>query len=167
VVPLPELETALRTVDATPNYSFIAPSLCHDGHDRPCKNGEPGGLVSANEFLRHWVPLITNSPAFRKDGLLIVTFDEALSIDATSCCNEQSGPNVQKAGVNGPGGGRIGAVLLSPFIKPGTVSDVPYNHYAMLRSVEDIFGLPYLGYAGQNGLASFGPDVYTQAQGAH
>ncbi|HEU4642361.1 MAG TPA: alkaline phosphatase family protein [Gemmatimonadaceae bacterium] len=166
VVPLPELETALRTVDQTPNYSFIVPSLCHDGHDRPCKNGEPGGLVSADEFLKHWVPLITNSPAFRKDGLLIVTFDEALSIDATSCCNEQPGPNVQKAGVNGPGGGRTGAVLLSPFIKPGTVSDVPYNHYSMLRSVEDIFGLSHLGYAGQDGLATFGPDVYTQAADA-
>ncbi|HEX7942389.1 MAG TPA: alkaline phosphatase family protein, partial [Gemmatimonadaceae bacterium] len=95
----------------------------------------------------------------------IVTFDEALSIDASACCNERSGPNTSRAGINGPGGGRTGAVLLSPFIKPGTVSDAPYNHYAMLRSVEDIFGLPYLGYAGQAGLASFGGDVYTQPAG--
>jgi phosphatidylinositol-3-phosphatase len=50
--------------------------------------------------------------------------------------------------------------LMSPFIKPGTVSDVPYNHYSMLRSVEDLFGLGHLGYAGEKGLASFGPDVY-------
>jgi hypothetical protein len=51
-------------------------------------------------------------------------------------------------------------VLLSPRIRPGTVSDVPYNHYALLRSLEDLFGLPYLGYAGQSGLASLGPDVF-------
>jgi phosphatidylinositol-3-phosphatase len=164
VVPLTELEGALRSASRTPNFSFIAPSLCHDGHDRPCKNGEPGGLVSANAFLQHWVPLITKSPAFRADGLLIITFDEALSIDATACCDEQSGPNTTAPGVNGPGGGRTGAVLLSPFIAPGTVSQTPYNHYSMLKTVEDIFGLPYLGYAGQAGLVSFGADVFTQTR---
>ena len=68
-------------------------------------------------------------------------------------------------GWNGPGGGRIGAVLLSPFIAPGTVSDVPYNHYSLLRSVEDIFGLPHLGYAGVAGLKAFGADVYTLREG--
>jgi hypothetical protein len=165
VVPLTAFEAALSTAATTPNFSFIAPGLCHDGHDRPCRNGEPGGLVSADAFLQHWVPIITNSPAFRADGLLIITFDEALSIDARACCHEASGPNVANAGVNGPGGGRIGAVLVSRFIKPGTVSSVGYNHYSLLRSVEDIFGLPHLGYAGQKGLASFGRDVFTQPRG--
>jgi hypothetical protein len=50
-------------------------------------------------------------------------------------------------GKTGPGGGRIGAVLLSPLIRPGTVSTVAYNHYSLLRSIEDIFGLPHLGDA--------------------
>jgi phosphatidylinositol-3-phosphatase len=160
VVALPALERALRSAGETPNFSFISPSLCHDGHDRPCVSGEPGGLVSADAFLEHWVPLITSSPAFRADGLLIITFDEALSIDATACCDEQPGPNVLNAGVNGPGGGRVGAVLLSPFIKAGTVSDAPYNHYALLRSIEDLFGLEHLGYAGRKGLATFGKEVW-------
>src|SRR5579883_3459342 len=39
------------------------------------------------------------------------------------------------------GGDRIGAVLLSPFLKPGTLSNTPFNHYALLKTVEDIFGL--------------------------
>jgi hypothetical protein len=52
--------------------------------------------------------------------------------------------------------------LISPFIKPASQNATPYNHYAMLRSVEDIFGLQYLGYAGQAGLQGFGPDVYNQ-----
>jgi phosphatidylinositol-3-phosphatase len=164
VVPLTKLDGALQSAADTPNFSFITPNLCHDGHDWPCKNGEPGGLESADAFLTHWVPLIVNSPAFR-DGLLIITFDEALSIDATACCRQPPGPNTANPGVNGPGGGRIGAVLISPFIKPGTVSLVPYNHYSMLRSIEDIFGLGYLGYAGQKGLTSFGKDVFTQPKG--
>jgi phosphatidylinositol-3-phosphatase len=161
VVPLTKLEDALKSVETTPNYTFISPNLCHDGHDRPCKNGEPGSLESANEFLRHWVPLIVNSPAYRADGLLVINFDEALSIDASACCNQPTGPNTPKPGVNGPGGGRTGAVVLSRFIKPGTVSRVPYNHYSLLRTVEDVFGVPHLLYAGRKGLASFGKDVFT------
>lgn len=160
VVPLTRLEADLRSADSTPNYVFISPNLCHDGHDTHCVSGEEGGLAAANGFLRRWVPIIRSSPAFR-DGLLIVTFDEASGSDASACCDEQPGPNTKAPGVNGPGGGRIGAVMLSPFIAPGTVSNTPYNHYSMLRSVEDIFGLSHLGFAGRDGLQSFGADVYT------
>jgi hypothetical protein len=52
-------------------------------------------------------------------------------------------------------------VLLSPFIAPGTTSATPYNHYSLLRTVEDFFGLPHLGYAGAPRLQSFGADVFT------
>jgi hypothetical protein len=164
VVALPLLEDALKSVSTTPNFSFISPNLCHDGHDRPCKNGEPGGLVSADAFLQRWVPRITSSPAFKADGMLIITFDEALTIDSSACCNEQPGPNVVNPGIYGPGGGRIGAVVLSPFVRRGTVSDTPYNHYSLLRTIEDIFGLGHLGYAGQDGLAAFGRDVFAAAR---
>jgi hypothetical protein len=61
----------------------------------------------------------------------------------------------------GPGGGRIGTVLLSPFIAPGTTSAQGYNHYSLLRSIEDMFGLPHLGYAAAADLRVFGEDVYT------
>ena len=160
VVALPRLESDLRSAAATPAFVFISPNLCHDAHDTPCVNGEPGGLVSADRFLRRWVPMITSSPAYRDGGLLIITFDESRSSDTESCCNERPGPNVGNAGVDGPGGGRTGAVLLSPFIAPGTVSNVPYNHYSLLRSIEDIFGVAHLGYAGEEGLVSFGTDIY-------
>ncbi len=165
VVPLAELLRDLASAATTPNYSYIVPNLCNDGHDLHCSNGDTGGLVGINRFLSEWVPRITRSPAFRKDGLLIITFDEAPSADKTACCHEPTGPNTKWPGAGGPGGGRIGAVLLSPFIRPGTVSDVPYNHYSMLKSVEQIFGLSYLGYAGQRGLVAFGRDVYTQPRG--
>ena len=46
-------------------------------------------------------------------------------------------------------------MLVSPFLKAGATSNVPYNHYSMLKSVEDIFGLDHLGYAGQPGLQGF------------
>jgi hypothetical protein len=53
-------------------------------------------------------------------------------------------------------------VVLSPFIRPGTVSSEPYNHYSLLRSVEDIFDLGHLGYAAEPGLRPFGDDVFSR-----
>ena len=89
-----------------------------------------------------------------------------------------------------PGGGDTGTVLISPLIKPGTVSSTYYNHYSTLRTLEDLFligkscteptnadtpltagtvcggldGQGHIGYAAQPGLADFGPDVFTAEQ---
>jgi len=187
------LVDALRSVATTPNYTFITPNLCDDGHDTPCK--APGSLVGVHAyepedaFLQKWVPIIVRSPAFQQDGLLIITFDESsltgtspsgvsVGYDGSGCCNEPSGPNTATPGFpplaapqyyqipittgsNGiSGGGLTGTVLVSPFIKPGTVSTKPYNHYNTLRSVEDLFGLTHLGYADFPGTDDFGPDVF-------
>jgi hypothetical protein len=160
VVNLDLLSRDLLQVTTTPSYAYISPNLCHDGHDTPCIDGEPGGLASADAFLQRWVPRILASPAFAQDGLLVITFDEGL-LDSSACCGERDLPGGKPAGLDGPGGGRIGALLLSPRIKPGTVSEVPYNHYSLLRWTEDNFGLLPLGYAGSPALVTFGDDVFT------
>ncbi|MCU1457495.1 MAG: phosphoesterase [Actinomycetia bacterium] len=160
VVRLEQLPTDLASVATTPNLVYITPNLCHDGHDAPCVDGEPGGLVSANQFLETWVPRILASPAFVQDGMLIVTFDEAGTHDATACCDTPPSPNASKPGLTGPGGGRVGAVVVSPFVRPGTVTATPYNHYSLLCSLEENWGLDKLGFAGAPGLACFGADVY-------
>ncbi len=191
VVNLDQLKTDLRSVATTPNFSFITPNLCDDGHDSPCANGGPGGLKSINAFLEKLIPQILDSPAYKKDGLIIINFDEGgrgeiqktatgtvVTSYGAACCNQQEGPNlgktypvVRQRMSNGSlitvktdnfGGDRTGALLLSRYIRPGTVSDVPYNHYSLLKSLEEIFGIhEYLGYAGQKGLVAFGSDVFT------
>jgi phosphatidylinositol-3-phosphatase len=166
VVNLDALPQDLANPSATANYTFITPDLCDDGHNSPCADGEPGGLAQADKFLQRWVPQITGSPAFRQNGLLIITFDEAATSDTSSCCGEIPGPGSPEPGINGPGGGVVGAVLLSPCIAPRTVSETPYNHYAMLGSVENILGLSHLGYAALPGEAYFGPDIFNRSCGA-
>jgi hypothetical protein len=165
VVNLDLLSQDLTRAASTPNYVFITPDLCADGHDATCADPHrPGGYQGINDFLKTWVPRITGSPAFRsQNGLLLINFDEAATSDTSSCCGEIAGPNSPSPGIGGPGGGQTGAVLLSPCIRPGTVSKVSYNHYTMLRSVEDIFGLSHLGFAGLPGGQSFGPDIFTNA----
>jgi phospholipase C len=164
VVNLKALPHDLASPERTPNLSFIVPNLCNDGHDKPCVDGRGGGLHEIDAFLRHWVPLITAAPAFRADGLLVITFDESDargSEGSSACCGERPLPGARYSpGFNGPGGGRIGALVLSPYVSGGTVSEVPYNHYALLRTIETIFALPYLGYAAQPELSVFGADVF-------
>jgi hypothetical protein len=128
--------------------------------------------------------------------LLVVTFDESslsgtspsgvfVGYDGSGCCNEPSGPNTATPGIpplaapqyyhipisTGPngisGGGQTGTVLVSPFIKPGVVTTHQYNHYNTLRSIEDYFGLPHLGYADYPGTDDFGPDVFGPAPEHH
>lgn len=103
--------------------------------------------------------------------------DTAQSIVA--CCNELPGPNTTQPGFQAfgqdttPGGGITGAVFISRFIRPGSVSDQPYNHYSWLRSTEDLFGLStggtdraeHLGYAAAEGLRPFAGDVYSNPSG--
>jgi phosphatidylinositol-3-phosphatase len=170
-VDLNQLSGDLASESTTPNYAFITPDLCNDGHDSPCADGVgPGGLTQADSFLQSLIPQIEASPAYRNRGLIVITFDEAHggtspADDGSACCGEQAGPNSPFPGglTLGMGGGKVGAVLLSPCITAGTVTSQPYNHYSLLRSVEDNFALPHLGFAGQAGLRPFGTDILNKA----
>jgi hypothetical protein len=160
---LSQLETDISQPGTTAEFNFITPDLCSDGHDDTCADPkQKGGYEGINGFLEKWVPKILGSPGFKDDGLLVVSFDEAED-DNSSCCNEKAANTPNAAGPSpGSGGGKIGAVLVSPFIKPGTVDKTPYNHYSFLRTAEDLFGLSHLGYAGVDGLVPIGDKVFNQ-----
>jgi hypothetical protein len=164
VVSLDQLSRDLKTTATTPNLAYITPNLCNDGHDAPCVDGRSGGLVSADAWLHAWIPKILASPAFRRDGVLVVTFDEAelegSNADASSCCGEGPGPNSPLPGITGLGGGRVGAVIVSRWVRPGRVNATAYNHYGLLRSIEDLFTLGHLGYANSSTVSRFGHDVF-------
>jgi hypothetical protein len=159
-VDLTKLPRDLERIRTTANLTYITPNLCNDAHDSPCVDGRPGGLVTADKWLRRWVPKILASRAYKKNGLLIVTFDEAdtSANGADACCGEGPGPNSPLPGITGLGGGRVGAVLVSPFITPRSRNRTPYNHYSLLRTIENMFGLRPLGYAAT--ARGFGHDVF-------
>ncbi|NKQ58538.1 phosphoesterase [Amycolatopsis sp. K13G38] len=182
----------LAHANTTPAFAMVTPNVCNDGHDATCtgpntEGGHTGGLVGADLWLKHWMPLILNSPAYRSGSMLVLlTFDESALTDTTACCNEQPGPDNANPGYpplaasfgtlppptapgQYPGGGRTGAVALNAkWIQPGSVNDTPYNHYSALRSYEDLLGIKtggsdgqgHLGFAGQTGLRPFGADVF-------
>jgi hypothetical protein len=52
----------------TPQFSWITPNLCNDGHD--CSNSV------ADAWLSQTVPAILNSNAWQDGGMLVITWDE-------------------------------------------------------------------------------------------
>jgi phosphatidylinositol-3-phosphatase len=137
VVGLSKLGRDLASADRTPAWSLVVPDLCADGHDKVCADpSQPGGYAGIDRFLRRWVPRILAAPAMKADGLLIITFDEAED-DAEH------------------GGGRIGALLLGPAVRRGGTDRSLLDHYSYLKSMEDLFGLPHLGKAADDAVATF------------
>jgi hypothetical protein len=173
-VSLDQLETDLGEEKRTPAFSYIVPNACHDGSEVPCEAGQPAGLVAAQPFLEKVVPEIEASSAYKKGGLIAITFAQAPqsgpNADSGACCGTPEYPNMPPAATapasSGPvketgGGGRVGMLLLSPFVEPGSVNETGYyNHYSMLLSIEEFFGLPSIGYAANPALSAFDGTVF-------
>jgi phosphatidylinositol-3-phosphatase len=183
-VGLGQLSADLKSAKSTPALSYIVPSLCDDGSPTPCAPGKPAGLAPADAFLQKVVPQILASNAYKNGGLLAITVDQApatgIEADSSSCCAQPRFPGLPApagapAGAAGgstasgelppSGGGQVGALLLSRFVKADSVDQDPYNHFSLLRTIEDLFGLKHLGYAGANGVNSFNAAVFEGASG--
>lgn len=152
-VPLTRLSADLGKIESTPNYALISPSLCNAGAAGQCPAGAPEGAASADAFLSQWVPKILASPAYKKDGLLIVTFGES------------NPPDPASATASPTAGAKVGALLLSRFASPGSTDPGPYDPYSLLRSTEDLFGLDHLGLAAGAKVRSFAPRLLGENSG--
>jgi hypothetical protein len=160
VVDYSQLSGDMAAESTTPNYVWITPDTCHDGHDSPCSGadnlgpgGAQGGLVSANAWMSTEVPKILASPAFTTPGVasvLFITTDEAADTDVTGCTTgppaNGGSPGTCSSGVTATGidgGGLVGLLAIgSPDAHvPTGITATPYDHNSLLRTVEDGLGL--------------------------
>jgi phosphatidylinositol-3-phosphatase len=101
-----------------PDFSFVVPDLCNGMHDCPVATGD--------DWLKKFLPPLLRSPQL-KGGVVFVTFDEAAHGD------------------NRGGGGHIATLAVGSAVRKGTTSSTGINHYGLLRTIEDAWGLPRLG----------------------
>jgi phosphoesterase family protein len=148
-VPFTELEKDLKTVKSTPNYSYVSPNLCDAGVSGQCPAGAPDGAAGADAFLASLVPKILASPAYKQDGLLIVSFGQVNPAPIDPATGVAATP------VGDPL--KAGALLVSQFVSPGSSDAVAYDPYSLLRSTEDLFGLSHLAKAEDAKVKSFAP----------
>jgi phosphatidylinositol-3-phosphatase len=130
-VPLKRLAGDVRG-GRLPDFVLIAPDLCHDTHDCPVRTGD--------RFLTSLVPGLL--PALGPHGFLVVTYDEGTT--GLGCCG-------------GSAGGRIATVVAGPDVIRGGRMTQPLDHYGLLASIEDAFGLPHLGAASDARHGSLAP----------
>lgn len=113
---------------AAADFEFIVPNLCNDTHDCSVAKGDV--------FLHNFVPTILNSPAWQQGGVLFITWDENRGVP----------------------GNRVATLVISKAVPKGFQSDVAHNHYSLLRTIEDAWGLGCLNQTcAANNLNEFFP----------
>ena len=152
-LPIEKLIVDLRKAEKTPNYSFIAPTPCDAGTTGQCAAGATEGPAAADAFLANWVPKILASPAYKADGLLIINFAAVIPPSMEPGATPLADPL------------RSGALLISPFLTPGSTDAAPYNPYSLLRSTEDLFKLSPLGLAAGAKTKTFASSLFKESGG--
>jgi len=170
-VGLVKLRSDLTNAKSTPSFAYIVPDRCHDGNPTPCTADAPAGVTPANTFLKQVVPEIMESKAYQESGLLVITTDEAPSsgvfADSSSCCGQPLFPNAPARTVAGSpkGGGTVGALLLSPYVKGATTNEEPFNDFSLLLTIEQLFSLKHLGYSALPAVKPFEPAMFLASKG--
>ena len=159
VVPLEQLTSDLRR-GRLARFVWISPDVCKDMHgtpEEPCPYSRDAALrTSGDDFVKAWVPQLLASKAWTKRSVIFILTDETTYngdaatggwLSAQGCCDSPELPPgtnlLPKGGVYG--GGKIPFIAIGSAVKRGYVSTRPYNHYAVLRTIEDAWGLKQLG----------------------
>lgn len=145
-----------------PALAYISPS--------PPTTANP---ATTEEELKTIVASIQSSFAYKDGGLIVITSAQAPQegehADSSACCISPAYPNLPppeaEALATGPvretgGGGRVGAVLISPFIEAGTTSETYFNHFSLLATIEELFSLEKIGYAAEPAITGFDESIF-------
>lgn len=114
-----------------PNLAFIVSNQCHDMHGLSNSGvfcARDSTLIEMGDVtVQRLVHAIQGSPAWTQGrNAIVITFDE----------NDNAlRPN------------RVPFIVLTNYGVAGLTSDVPYNHFSFLKTLETAFGLPCLNHA--------------------
>ncbi|HEX9342262.1 MAG TPA: alkaline phosphatase family protein [Actinomycetota bacterium] len=134
VVPTSQLDADVAA-GTLPSFAFVTPDILHDMHGNGGQS-DAQRVAAGDAWLRDLSTRLVASPAWRQDTRLVVTFDEGEGAEgAAGCCGGVAN------------GGHVLTIVTGPRVPSGQDSR-PYSHYALLRSIEARFGLPYLRHAG-------------------
>ena len=146
--------------DQLPSYAHIVPNQCNDMHGlgetnipADCFYRNKHELIArGDEMIGDLVGKIQASPAWsgRGNSAIVVTWDE--DGDEGSDGSAPRGPQGccgfdPKSSANF-GGGHIPTLVITNHGPRHVTDNTPYNHYSLLRTTEEVFGIDeYLGHA--------------------
>jgi hypothetical protein len=147
-----------------PTFALIVPNQCNEMHGLS-GDGVPADCLGANKaalirrgdaYAGALVKRIQATPAWASKGnvAIVITFDEGAGKARDGCCA------VTPEAPSNFGGGHIPTIVITNHGPRGVSDDTPYNHYSLLRTLEDAFGIEErLGHAadGTNGVRAMTP----------
>jgi phosphatidylinositol-3-phosphatase len=181
------LSKDLSAKKKTPTLSLIFPNACHSGGEYECEPGAPKGAQGVAAELKTLVPAIMASPAYEEGGLIMITSAQAPQagerIDQKSCCLAPQYPNLapleaeetattattlttatkytEESVLETGGGGKVGLLMISPFVEPGKVEETEYaNHFTLLKTLETMLGVEPTGYAVEEEVPTLSPELF-------
>lgn len=132
------------------NYSLVVPDQCHDMHGTgTC--GNLNQLVSLGDtYVGNLVDAIMGSHAWQRGrNAIVITWDEDDFSDAgqkgTGCCGAD------------PGGGHVATIVITNQSNQHVTDGTAYNHYSLLKTMEEAFGLSFLAHAGDADVPAMTP----------
>jgi phospholipase C len=139
MVPDTQLATDLAN-NTLPDFSLIVPDQCHDMHGTGGCNNTNALIAAGDTYVGSTVSMILASKAWQQGrNAIVITWDEDDFSDqgqpGTGCCGAD------------PGGGHVATIVITNKGKNPISDGTAYNHYSLLRSLEDAFGLPCLSHA--------------------
>lgn len=137
-----------------PNFALVVPNQCNEMHGlhvswvgRDCDGTDEGALIRRGDaMVGAIVARVMATPAWKSDGnfAIVITFDEGSGGSRGGCCGVT--PNAP----SNYGGGRIPTIVITNHGPRGVQDATPYNHYSLLRTLEQVFGIDtYLGHAAE------------------
>lgn len=122
------------------NYSLIVPDQCHDMHGTGGCNNTSNLIAAGDQYVGNAVSQVMASPVWREgNNAIVVTWDEDDFADqgqtGTGCCGAD------------PGGGHVATIVITNHGEQHITDSTPANHYSLLRTMEQAFGLPCLAHA--------------------
>ena len=143
VVGLDALDADLaRPPDDVPAFAYVVPDLCRDGRAVACAPDAPAGLASADAFLAEVVAKLRASKVYA-ESLVVITFD-------------RPAPAVAPAAAPG----KLGALLLSPFVRQGRMIGGRRDVYSLLATVARVLGVDPLANAAAPAARPFGRGLF-------
>jgi hypothetical protein len=171
IVPLPQLDYDLKT-NNVPSFVWISPDQCNDMHG--VSNGAPlgfptcsypasgldhGAIQLGDAFLQQTVTKIMSSPAWSKNSILVIVWDEDdYNGYPSGCCFSPTGTTGTFGDVLG--GSATPAIVIRSSEQDHRQSTHPYNHYSLLGTILRLWNLPCLGNTCKMGDADLMLDLF-------
>jgi phosphatidylinositol-3-phosphatase len=159
IVPDTQLATDLAAAATTPNFVWLSPDSCHDMHGAspatatapsvnipscgyPASGLDHAVITLGDNYVKSTVMAIMASPAWQENSVIVIPWDEDDYAGFAGCCDSPTGAD---GGILG--GANAPAIVITSKNPKHQSVDTPFNHYSLLATIEQVWGLPCLANA--------------------